>query len=205
MRERLKREIGDRVAGLVEPRRGRRRVGSRRARQRAESGAREVSRQVAWRRSRREWNKDPADAAFDLVSQGTGRVMAIYHMMSEPDIETALRFPWTSIGSDAGAVDDGGRSGSDRADASPRLRQLPARDRAATCANAGADARGGDSQDDVMAGDAHAPRRSRRDPSRRLGRRRHLRLREAAGSRDVRRPRGCRLWASITCWSTVSW
>jgi N-acyl-D-aspartate/D-glutamate deacylase len=29
--------------------------------------------------------------------------MAIYHMMSEPDIETALRFRWTSIGSDAGA------------------------------------------------------------------------------------------------------
>lgn len=50
------------------------------------------------------WGKDPADAAFDLVAQGKGRVMAIYHMMSEPDIETALRFPWTSIGSDAGAA-----------------------------------------------------------------------------------------------------
>lgn len=48
--------------------------------------------------------KDPADAAFDLVSQGQGRVMAIYHMMSEEDVETALRFPWTSIGSDAGAA-----------------------------------------------------------------------------------------------------
>ena len=52
----------------------------------------------------REQNKDPADAAWDLVAQGNGRVMAIYHMMGEPDIETALRFPWTSIGSDAGAV-----------------------------------------------------------------------------------------------------
>ena len=48
--------------------------------------------------------KDPADAAWDLVAQGTGRVMAIYHMMGEEDIETALRFPWTSIGSDAGAI-----------------------------------------------------------------------------------------------------
>ena len=48
--------------------------------------------------------KDPADAAFDLVVQGQGRVMAIYHMMSENDVETALRFPWTSIGSDAGAA-----------------------------------------------------------------------------------------------------
>jgi N-acyl-D-aspartate/D-glutamate deacylase len=52
----------------------------------------------------KEWGKDPADAAMDLVSQSQGRVMAIYHMMSEPDIETALRFPWTSIGSDAGAA-----------------------------------------------------------------------------------------------------
>ncbi len=48
--------------------------------------------------------KDPADAAFDLVAAGKGRVMALYYMMGEPDIETALRFPWTSIGSDAGAA-----------------------------------------------------------------------------------------------------
>jgi hypothetical protein len=46
--------------------------------------------------------KDPRDVAWDLVLQGKGRVMAIYHMMSEPDIRTALNFPWTSIGSDAG-------------------------------------------------------------------------------------------------------
>jgi N-acyl-D-amino-acid deacylase len=52
----------------------------------------------------KELGKEPADAAFDLVAEGSGRVMAIYHMMSEPDIEQALRFPWTSIGSDAGAT-----------------------------------------------------------------------------------------------------
>ena len=52
----------------------------------------------------RETGKDPADAAWDLVAQGRGRVMAIYHMMGEADIETALRIPWTSIGSDAGAI-----------------------------------------------------------------------------------------------------
>lgn len=51
-----------------------------------------------------ELGKDPADAAWDLVAEGDGRVMAIYHMMSEADVETALRFPWTSIGSDAGAA-----------------------------------------------------------------------------------------------------
>ncbi len=48
--------------------------------------------------------KGEADAAWDLVLAGQGRVMAIYHMMSEQDVETALRFPWTSIGSDAGAA-----------------------------------------------------------------------------------------------------
>jgi N-acyl-D-amino-acid deacylase len=53
----------------------------------------------------KELKKDPADAAFDLVAQGTqGRVLAIYYMMSEQDIDTALRFPWTSIGSDAGTA-----------------------------------------------------------------------------------------------------
>lgn len=51
----------------------------------------------------KELKKDPADAAWDLVSEGNGRVYAIYHMMSEQDISTALKFPWTSIGSDAGA------------------------------------------------------------------------------------------------------
>jgi N-acyl-D-aspartate/D-glutamate deacylase len=48
--------------------------------------------------------KSEADAAWDLVLEGQGRVMAIYHMMSEPDVEMAMRFPWTSVGSDAGAA-----------------------------------------------------------------------------------------------------
>jgi N-acyl-D-aspartate/D-glutamate deacylase len=52
----------------------------------------------------REMGKSVEDAAWDLVLEGNGRVMAIYHMMSEQDVETALRFPWTSIGSDAGAA-----------------------------------------------------------------------------------------------------
>ena len=51
-----------------------------------------------------EWGKDPADAAWDLVAAGQGRVMAIYHMMSEDDVRWALQRPWTSIGSDAGAA-----------------------------------------------------------------------------------------------------
>lgn len=51
----------------------------------------------------KEWNKDPADAAFDLLLQGTGRVSALYYMMSEADIETAIKYPWISFGSDAAA------------------------------------------------------------------------------------------------------
>jgi len=47
--------------------------------------------------------RDPADAAWDLVAQGEGRVMAIYHMMDEADVQTAIQYPWVSIGSDAGA------------------------------------------------------------------------------------------------------
>jgi N-acyl-D-aspartate/D-glutamate deacylase len=54
----------------------------------------------------KEMKKDPADVAFDFVAQAkTGRALAIYHMMSEQDIETALKFPWTSIGSDAGTAE----------------------------------------------------------------------------------------------------
>ena len=52
----------------------------------------------------KEWRKDPADAAFDIVAQGNGRTLALYHMMSEQDIVTALKFPWISIGSDAAAA-----------------------------------------------------------------------------------------------------
>ncbi|MGE0440603.1 MAG: amidohydrolase family protein [Gemmatimonadales bacterium] len=54
-------------------------------------------------------DRDPADLAWDIVLAGEGRVMAIYHMMSEEDVKTALRFPWVSIGSDAGASLDPGR------------------------------------------------------------------------------------------------
>ena len=60
----------------------------------------------------KELNKEPADAAFDLIVQGDGgRVSAIYHMMSEQDVETALKFPWTSLGSDASAALDPNETG----------------------------------------------------------------------------------------------
>jgi N-acyl-D-amino-acid deacylase len=52
--------------------------------------------------------KEPPDAAWDIVAEGSGRVMAIYHMMNEEDVQWALQRPWTSIGSDAGAAVDPG-------------------------------------------------------------------------------------------------
>jgi len=55
-----------------------------------------------------ELGKDPRDAAWDIVAEGDGRVMAIFHMMSEEDIETALAEEWVSIGSDAGAALEAG-------------------------------------------------------------------------------------------------
>jgi len=51
----------------------------------------------------KEWNKDPADAAIDLLLQGSGRVSALYYLMTESDIETAIKYPWISFGSDASA------------------------------------------------------------------------------------------------------
>jgi N-acyl-D-aspartate/D-glutamate deacylase len=51
-----------------------------------------------------EKGRDPADTAFDLVARSKTRVSAIYFMMSDADIETAVKFPWVSLGSDAEAV-----------------------------------------------------------------------------------------------------
>ncbi len=55
------------------------------------------------------WGKNPADAAWDLVLQARGRVAAVYFQMNETDIETALRRPWVSIGSDGGAAQAAGQ------------------------------------------------------------------------------------------------
>lgn len=47
--------------------------------------------------------KHPADVSWDILLEAPRRPMALFFMMSEKDIATALRQPWTSIGSDAGA------------------------------------------------------------------------------------------------------
>lgn len=54
--------------------------------------------------------KDPADAAWDIVmAEGKHRAAAFYFMMAEGDVETALKFPWTSICTDATARSGPGR------------------------------------------------------------------------------------------------
>jgi N-acyl-D-amino-acid deacylase len=54
--------------------------------------------------------RDPADAAWDIVLDALpNRAMALFYMMDERDIESALRRPWTSIGSDAAAAEKFGQ------------------------------------------------------------------------------------------------
>jgi N-acyl-D-amino-acid deacylase len=51
--------------------------------------------------------KDPADVAWDILLKAApkNRAMALFFMMSEDDIATALKAPWMGIGSDAGAAE----------------------------------------------------------------------------------------------------
>jgi N-acyl-D-amino-acid deacylase len=50
-------------------------------------------------------NKDPADAAWDIMLDALpARAMALYFTIDEQDIESALRQPWVSIGTDAAAT-----------------------------------------------------------------------------------------------------
>jgi N-acyl-D-amino-acid deacylase len=55
-------------------------------------------------------HRDPADVAWDIVLGALPRrAMGLFFLMSEPDIEMALKFPWMSIGSDAGASEGPGK------------------------------------------------------------------------------------------------
>ena len=166
-------------------------------------GEREIPRQVDSRRSRTRWTRIPPMRRSIWSPQGHGRVMAIYHMMTEPDVETALRFPWTSIGSDAGASATEGGQDPTGPHAPARVRQLSARHRALRPRARRAHARGGHPQDDVVAGHADAPRRPRRDPRRPLGRRRRLRLRRPSRIARPTTSRASPPTASTTCSSTA--
>ena len=50
-----------------------------------------------------ERHKDDWDTLFSVLIENDGRVGAIFHMMSEDDVRTAMRYPWVSVGTDSDA------------------------------------------------------------------------------------------------------
>lgn len=58
-----------------------------------------------------ERGEDPWDTFFWLLTESGGRVGALYHMMSEDDVRTAMTFPWVSVGTDSAALAPEGELG----------------------------------------------------------------------------------------------
>ncbi|MBI2834517.1 MAG: amidohydrolase family protein, partial [Acidobacteria bacterium] len=56
-------------------------------------------------------NQDPWDTFFALLIDNEARVGALYHMMSEEDVRTAMKFPWVSVGTDSAAIEPEGLLG----------------------------------------------------------------------------------------------
>ena len=51
-----------------------------------------------------ERHQDNWDTLFAVLVDNDGRVGALFHMMSEDDVKTAMRFPWVSVGTDSAAI-----------------------------------------------------------------------------------------------------
>lgn len=62
-----------------------------------------------------EEHKEPLDALIDLVIAARDHVGAMYFIMSEDDVKLALRQPFVSVGTDAGAVNVQGPLGASKA------------------------------------------------------------------------------------------
>lgn len=58
-----------------------------------------------------ERRQDPWDTLFGILLESESRAGAIYHMMSEDDVKTAMRFPWVSVGTDSAAIRPDGELG----------------------------------------------------------------------------------------------
>src|SRR5206468_10242190 len=58
-----------------------------------------------------ERKKDNWETLFDVLVEYDGRVGALYHMMSEDDVKTAMQFPWVSVGTDSPAIEPEGELG----------------------------------------------------------------------------------------------
>jgi N-acyl-D-aspartate/D-glutamate deacylase len=59
----------------------------------------------------RERGADNWDTLFTILLDNDGRVGALYHMMSEDDVKTAMQFPWVSVGTDSAAIKPEGELG----------------------------------------------------------------------------------------------
>jgi N-acyl-D-aspartate/D-glutamate deacylase len=62
--------------------------------------------QIASERGQDNW-----DTLFAILLENDGRVGALYHMMSEEDVKTAMQFPWVSVGTDSAAIKPEGELG----------------------------------------------------------------------------------------------
>jgi N-acyl-D-amino-acid deacylase len=59
----------------------------------------------------RERGADNWETLFNVLLENDGRVGALYHMMSEDDVKTAMQFPWVSVGTDSAAIKPEGELG----------------------------------------------------------------------------------------------
>jgi len=55
--------------------------------------------QIAAERHQDEW-----ETLFSILLEYDGQVSAMFHMMSEDDVRTAMRYPWVSVGTDSAAI-----------------------------------------------------------------------------------------------------
>ena len=58
-----------------------------------------------------ERGKDDWETLFSILLENDGRVGALFHMMSEDDVKTAMAFPWVSVGTDSAAIRPDGELG----------------------------------------------------------------------------------------------
>jgi N-acyl-D-aspartate/D-glutamate deacylase len=49
-------------------------------------------------------DKDPADTVLALMASENGRISGVFHNQSENDLQTAMKRPWISVGSDGTAL-----------------------------------------------------------------------------------------------------
>ncbi len=58
-----------------------------------------------------ERRQDQWETFFSLLIDNDAQVGALYHMMSEEDVRTAMKFPWVSVGTAASAIRPEGELG----------------------------------------------------------------------------------------------